>query len=78
MFTSPGYNGTIHELQTADGIAVSLPYTTPDGTIITSAIAPHKPSSTGRVCTQEPGANGSSEFYPSVFGLKWVLKWVQS
>lgn len=77
MFVSPGYAGTIHALQTADGRAVTLPYTTADGTVITSAVAPHNPNSTGRVYTREPGANGSREFYPGVFDLKWVLQQVQ-
>ena len=38
---------------------------TPD--VITGGTPPHKPSSTGRVTVASGG-----EFYPSVFGLRWV------
>lgn len=38
-----------------------------DAGVIVGGRAPHKPSSTGRVHT----ANGQ-EFFPSVYGLKWI------
>jgi hypothetical protein len=36
--------------------------------VITGGRAPHKPSSTGKVWTSDEG-----EYYPGVFGMKWVL-----
>lgn len=35
--------------------------------VITGGRAPHKPGSTGKVWTE-----GGGEYYPSVFGLRWV------
>lgn len=35
--------------------------------VLTGGRAPHKPESTGKVWTEAGG-----EYYPSVFGLRWV------
>ena len=35
--------------------------------VITGGRPPHKPESTGKVWTEDGG-----EYYPSVFGLRWV------
>lgn len=35
--------------------------------VLTGGRAPHKPESTGKVWTSDGG-----EYYPSVFGLRWV------
>ena len=33
---------------------------------------PHKPSSTGRVYGSWTNTEGSREYFPTVFGLRWV------
>lgn len=38
-----------------------------DAGVIVGGYAPHKPSSTGRVRTAD-----GQEFFPSVYGLKWI------
>lgn len=35
--------------------------------------APHKPGSEGKVWVGRPTGAGQAQFYPIVFGLKWVV-----
>lgn len=42
-----------------------------DTAVLTDARPPHKPSSSGFVYVRDE-AGHSGEYYPSVFGLKWV------
>lgn len=41
-----------------------------DRCVILGGTAPHKPSSTGRILVESHGM--MTEFFPNVFGLKWV------
>ena len=44
----------------------------PDNAIITGGQAPHKPSSQGFVYIAKNDNYITTQYYPSVFGLKWV------
>ena len=41
--------------------------------VIVDASPPHKPSSTGKVIVVNMPEEGTSEYYPGVFNLKWVM-----
>ena len=72
--TSVGYDGKLWLLLREGGTALNAvregetvrSYRGED-CVLTGGRAPHKPGSTGKVWTSDNG-----EYYPGVFGLRWV------
>ena len=71
--TSVGYDGKlwllVHEDASTQGVYEGEAVRSYRGEdcVLTGGRAPHKPGSTGKVWTSDGG-----EYYPSVFGLRWV------
>ena len=76
MFERGGHAGTYRLVQTLTGTPVEV------GCVLTSfrgetyvlngGMAPHKDGSEGRVWARPVGHSREDEFFPSVFGLKWL------